>query len=200
MASLSNAGCNTLERDVDGRQSKKNYFNLIPLLLPSTQQPKIRPTAQGTFKREISSFLYQPRKFSQYQPSRPACSEFGAKGRKARGNQIGINEMYHSAFAREILSSECGLPRPIRPSDHNAAWSYRASPPHLNITTSTNPLCRTIRSLGNVVLPHESHPPGRPRIPTSTYQDNEHVIFGADLGACGRPGATGGGWGPFLMF
>jgi hypothetical protein len=134
VAPLSNTGCNTAERDINERQSQKHDFDLISLLFPPIQQSQIGSTAQGIFKCEMLSFLRQSREFTQYQPPRLACGQVRAKGRKAGGNQIGIDEVNYSAFARKILSRKRGLPRSIGPRNYDAAWSYRVSLPHLNIT------------------------------------------------------------------
>ena len=153
MASLANTGCNTLERNIDGPQPKENNFDLIPLLFPPAQQPEIRAPAQRTFKRKMVSFLCQSRKLRQHQAPRSACGQFGEKRRKPRCNQIGIDEVNDSAFARKILSRKCRFPGSIRPHNHDAARRLCGPLPHLNITTSSHD---PSLSGDQIVLPHSS--------------------------------------------
>ena len=192
MASLANTGCNTLERNIDGPQPKENNFDLIPLLFPPAQQPEIRAPAQRTFKRKMVSLLCQSRKLRQHQAPRSACGQFGEKRGKARCNQIGIDEVNHSAFARKILSRKCRFPGSIRPPQSRcsaATLRSAASLEHHHIITRPFPVRRSDRFASffeeepSQTHPHLSPPPpegrgngmGGRRIPISTYQEQLSV-------------------------
>ena len=83
--------------------------------------PHVPQTAQGTLEGEVGVRSCEPSHLGQHQPAGSHGGHPRLQGRKARRNQIGVDELQDSRRLGQMRPGKCRLTRTVRPCDDDAA-------------------------------------------------------------------------------